>query len=481
LRSKTAFPGVVLLFNKLSSTKAFSSSFTRKMQSRYYNRALELSGARVLITGATSGIGRACAFRFQELNCQLILVGRDEAKLNALGQELAAESESHQYCGEPLLPELVRLDVTDIDKIHEVAQRLGPVDILINNAGTNLGGDPADKVRPEDMQQMVFTNYIAPMTFVSAFAPMMKRRGAGHIINICSTAANDTYPNGSVYCSTKAALSAYTVAARHDLVDTPVRITSISPGLVDTPLHEKKVGMDKARAIFDGVVPLFAEDIADQIIYVSTRPRHVQVADLSSYATNQSHSSVDGIPEIARVGPSLGKENVPGESNYGSVNQWPLSIKTHDMLRDKAPTSYNSSYSNPVASMSFGGSRLSTPKGNGYFDIPPEPRQLAIGDGSFGDRARRQNGFFDDGRGGNSNAIEVHRRSVSPNGNVKGAWQHGQNYMRGGPDGDPAGGRNPLMPTGGGGPLLPRMPSGMRTSSPAPRAFGGSVSIPGMP
>merc|ERR1719359_1144500 len=92
------------------------------------------------------------------------------------------------------------------------------------------------------MHRTVFVNYLAPMAFVSAFAPMMKQRGNGHIINICSTAGDDIYPNSSVYCSTKAALHAYTEAARHDLVDTPIRVTSISPGLVDTPLHEKKSG-----------------------------------------------------------------------------------------------------------------------------------------------------------------------------------------------------------------------------------------------
>lgn len=425
------------------------------MQSRYYSRALELAGARVLITGATSGIGRACAFRFQELNCQLILVGRDESKLQDLGAELAAESESQQFRGDPLLPELVKLDVTDIDKIQELANRVGPVDILVNNAGVNLGDNPVDQIRSEDMQQMVFTNYIAPMAFVSAFAPMMKRRGAGHIINICSNAGDDTYPNGSVYCSTKAALSAYTVAARHDLVDTPVRITSISPGLVDTPLHEKKYtgNTDKVHAMFDGLVPLYAEDIADQIIYVSTRPRHVQVADLSSYATNQSHSGVQGIPPVARVGPSLGKENSSDNWNINSVKV----CKTHDMDRDRAPVSYNSYSNTTPATMSFGGSRSSTPRSNGYFDNPPPQT-------SFGDRARSQNGFFDDGRGG------------TPRGNTRGA------FMRGGPDGDPGTGWGPPQAP----PVLPRMPMQMRNSSPAPRLMPGRISgggqlLPGMP
>merc|ERR1719181_1060526 len=106
------------------------------------------------------------------------------------------------------------------------------------------------------------TNYSAPMAFVAAFSNMMKQKGNGHIVNICSTAADDIYPNSSVYCSTKAALAAYTTAARHDLVDTPIRVTSISPGLVDTPLHEKKVGSyEQSRKTFDDIIPLSPEDI----------------------------------------------------------------------------------------------------------------------------------------------------------------------------------------------------------------------------
>jgi hypothetical protein len=167
------------------------------------------------------------------------------------------------------------------------------------------------------------------MAFVAAFSNMMKQRGAGHIINVCSTAGSDIYPNSSVYCSTKAALQAYTEAARHDLVDTPIRVTAISPGLVDTPLHEKKAGnYDSSRKAFDNIVPLYPEDVADQIVYACTRPRHVQVANVASYATNQSHSGVNGIPGVARLGPSLGANNARddrGRSNDnrgGPVQDW---------------------------------------------------------------------------------------------------------------------------------------------------------------
>jgi len=146
---------------------------------------------------------------------------------------------------------------------------------------------------------------MAPMAFVSAFAPMMKSRGSGHIINICSKSKDDYYPNGSVYCSTKAALYAYTCAMRHDLVDTPIRVTSISPGMMDSSWYDQKWNSSEGR-MFDNFVPMFPEDVADQIMYCCTRPRHVQISDISSYATNQSYFSMMGVPPVARMGASLG-------------------------------------------------------------------------------------------------------------------------------------------------------------------------------
>jgi len=149
---------------------------------------------------------------------------------------------------------------------------------------------------------------MAPMAFVSAFAPMMKSRGEGHIINICSKSKDDHYPNGSVYCSTKAALYAYTCAMRHDLVDTPIRVTSISPGMMDSSWYDRNCNSSEGK-MFENFVPMFPEDIADQIMYCCTRPRHVQIADISSYATNQSYFSMKGVPPVARMGASLGSEN----------------------------------------------------------------------------------------------------------------------------------------------------------------------------
>jgi len=277
-------------------------------QSQHYPRAMDLSGARVLITWATHGIGRACAWRFHETNCQLVLVDHDEGRLQEFANELMMHAQSNNNYGNKYMqPELVRFDMNEVDRIYEMGQKIGPIDILINNAGMFMNCEMCDMMKPEEMWNMVQTNYMAPMAFVSSFAPMMKSRGSGHIINICSKSKDDYYPNGSVYCSTKAALYAYTCAMRHDLVDTPIRVTSISPGMMDSSWYDQKWNSSEGR-MFDNFVPMFPEDVADQIMYCCTRPRHVQISDISSYATNQSYFSMMGVPPVARMGASLGSE-----------------------------------------------------------------------------------------------------------------------------------------------------------------------------
>jgi len=282
------------------------------MQTMHYPRRMDLTGARVLITWATHGIGRACAWRFYEMNCQLILVDHDEGRLQQLAEELMMWHQNNNFSWKPMMPELVRFDMAECHRIHDMASSIGPVDILINNAGMFMNCEMADMMKPDEMWNMVQTNYMAPMAFVSAFSPMMKSRGTGHIINICSRAKDDYYPNGSVYCSTKAAMYAYTCAARHDLVDTPIRVTSISPGMMDSSWYDQKWDSPEGR-MFDNFVPMFPEDVADQIIYCCTCPRHVQISDISSYATNQSYFSMKGVPPVARMGMSLGAEGNNGD------------------------------------------------------------------------------------------------------------------------------------------------------------------------
>merc|ERR1740117_1729679 len=138
----------------------------------------------------------------------------------------------------------------------------------------------------------------------AAFLPAMRSRGKGHLINISSVAGHECYTGGSVYCATKHAVNAFTIAARHDLAGTPIRVTAISPGLVETEFSQVRFGGDanKAKKVYEDILPMYAEDVADQVVYAATRPRHVQIADVISYCTNQGHAKY----VVERKGESLG-------------------------------------------------------------------------------------------------------------------------------------------------------------------------------
>ena len=178
--------------------------------------ALSLAGDVVLISGATSGIGEACAHRFAEAGCKLVVTGRRAERLDALKAALEAKYGVDVKC--------VTMDVTDLDRVAGLPAELLPleVDILINNAGLALGVAGADSNSISDIQQMMATNVTALMAMTAAFLPGMKARGKGHLINIGSIAGHESYAGGSVYCASKHAVTAFTAAARHDLVGTPV-------------------------------------------------------------------------------------------------------------------------------------------------------------------------------------------------------------------------------------------------------------------
>jgi len=264
---------------------------------------VDLKGESVLITGATAGIGRATAWRFAELGCKLALCGRRTELLEALKTELTGRF--------PGLPEPigVTLDVSNAEEIARLPAKLQEVgmesvDVLVNNAGLALGVNPADENSPGDIQTMLSTNVAGVMCMVSAFGPSMRKRGKGHIVNISSVAAHEAYQGGSIYCATKHAVNAFTIATRHDLAGTPIRVTAISPGMVQTDFSKVRFGgdEDKANKVYENIVPLVAEDVADQVIYATTRPRHVQIADIISYATNQGHAKY----VVERKGPGMG-------------------------------------------------------------------------------------------------------------------------------------------------------------------------------
>ncbi|CAE7431806.1 unnamed protein product [Symbiodinium sp. CCMP2592] len=255
---------------------------------------LDLRGCPVLITGATAGlpaegIGRATAWRYAELGCKLAICGRRGEMLEELKKQLLEKF--------PELPPpiAVVLDVQDCEKIAKLPAQLKEagmpdVDILVNNAGLALGVASAIENELENIQTMLATNVQAVMFLVATFGPKMKDRGQGHIVNISSVAGHEAYVGGSAYCATKHAVNAFTIATRHDLAGTPIRVTAISPGMVETDFSKVRFKGDESKAakVYENILPLLAEDVADQIIYATTRPRHVQIADIISYATNQA-------------------------------------------------------------------------------------------------------------------------------------------------------------------------------------------------
>ena len=179
------------------------------------------------------------------------------------------------------------------------------VDILVNNAGLALGVDPADDVNLEDARTMIDCNIMAVITFTKVFSAPMRERNNGHIINLGSIAGKESYAGGAVYCATKHAVEAMTIAARHDFVGTNIRVTSISPGAVKTEFSVVRFKGDdsKADAVYQGIHPLTAADIADNVLYAATRPPHVQIADILVFASYQC--SAKG---IARVLPEGGDD-----------------------------------------------------------------------------------------------------------------------------------------------------------------------------
>ncbi|CAJ1433749.1 unnamed protein product [Effrenium voratum] len=241
-------------------------------QSALY-QPLDLKGSCVLLTGATAGIGEATAWRYAELRCKLALCGRRTDRLEAMKKAMC---ERYSDLPEPIL---VTLDVQDTDRIAKLPEELKAagmpaVDILINNAGLALGVASAIENELDNIKTMLATNVQAVMLLTTAFGPGMRDRGKGHILNISSVAGHEAYVGGSAYCATKYAVNAFTIAARHDLAGTPIRVTAISPGMVETEFSKVRFGDDgKAAKVYENIVPLVAEDIADQIIYATTRPR----------------------------------------------------------------------------------------------------------------------------------------------------------------------------------------------------------------
>ena len=247
-----------------------------------------LVGKIVFITGASSGIGAACAQQFAEAGARLLLAARRENLL----KEMSAKLKS---AGAPGVHTLA-LDVQNAKQVQSSIESLPKewqaIDILINNAGLSRGLEKLYEGKIEDWEEMIDTNVKGLLYVTRAVVPGMVQRGSGHVVNLGSTAGHMTYPKGAVYCATKAAENRISDGLRQDLLGTPLRVTTIDPGMVETDFSKVRFRGDEARAakVYQGLTPLVAEDIADAILWAVTRPAHVNITQVLLTGIDQANS-----------------------------------------------------------------------------------------------------------------------------------------------------------------------------------------------
>ena len=232
----------------------------------------------VLITGASAGIGEACAHAFAREGCRLILAARRLEKLQALAADLKSRHGADCHT--------LELDVRDREKVNAAMENLATewanIDILVNNAGLSRGLDKVQEALHTDWEDMIDTNVKGLLWVSRAVMPGMVERDCGHVINIGSIAGRQVYPGGNVYCATKYAVRAITQGMRIDLLGTKVRCSSVDPGMVETEFSEVRFHGDKERAnqAYQTFPPLKAEDIAETVLFCATRPPHVNIHDV---------------------------------------------------------------------------------------------------------------------------------------------------------------------------------------------------------
>jgi 3-hydroxy acid dehydrogenase/malonic semialdehyde reductase len=242
------------------------------------------AGRIVLVTGASSGIGRACAEAF--------LAGGDRVVAAARRTERLADLRAEH--GDAVLP--LTLDVRDRAQVSAALTSLPaqwlPIDVLVNNAGLAAGRGPIHTDDPDDWDRMLDTNVRGLLNVSTCVLPGMVERGAGHVINIGSNAGREVYPGGAVYCATKAAVERITRGMRMDVLGSGVRVSQVDPGMVQTEFSTVRFHGDQAAAdaVYDGVTPLQAADIADVVTWVASRPPHVVIADVLVYPVDQAGS-----------------------------------------------------------------------------------------------------------------------------------------------------------------------------------------------
>jgi len=248
--------------------------------------ATSLQDACILVTGASSGIGRACAEAFAAEGARLVLAARRRDRLRELADQLDVDTH------------LAEMDVRDRAAVEGAISALpaqwAAVDVLVNSAGLAAGMEPLQDGDPDNWDRMIDTNVKGLLYVTRAILPGMITRGRGHVINIGSVAGHETYPNGAVYCASKAAVDRITNGLRMDVVGTGVKVSTVDPGLVETEFSTVRFGGDAERAasVYDGLDPLTGADVAEAVVWVASRPRHVQVAEVVVLAAAQGSATL---------------------------------------------------------------------------------------------------------------------------------------------------------------------------------------------
>ncbi|MCB9209511.1 MAG: SDR family oxidoreductase [Ignavibacteriales bacterium] len=250
----------------------------------------KLEGKIAFITGATSGIGKACAYALAEQGSNLILSARRTNLIEKIEEDIKAKYNVKTYA--------LKIDVRNQKEVewavNSLPEKWKNIDILINNAGLAKGMNKLYEDDIENWEDMIDTNVKGLLYVTRAIVPGMVERKNGHVINIGSTAGHEAYPKGHVYCATKHAVDAITKGLRMDVVDKNIRVSTVDPGAVETNFSNVRFSGDKERAksMYKGIIPLIAEDVAEAVLFCATRPPHANIAEIIMMPTQQASALV---------------------------------------------------------------------------------------------------------------------------------------------------------------------------------------------